>query len=276
MKNDNTRYWIGFLLIIVGILFIFKNFNVPFFGDIDVFQFVIPLLLLFWAYESLKKGKHILSLILGLVGTSMLFESLGLQFLGFSLLGKLLVPGIFIVIGYTILMRGQKQNISKPSDTSFKTTPTESVYYSSGAEISADSSDRIEPNYSNPSQDSSETNPSKGTSNANAAPNATSGQRQISTVFSSQRVYYTKADFKPGDNYLDASCVFGDLDLIFTRDIQLTIDANVTMADLNFLGNKVGGIMNKFQESFTESSSDVRVHISLSVVFGDVDIHHTK
>jgi len=47
MKQNSTRYLIGLVLILFGILFIFKNFNVPFFGDIDIFQFIIPVLLLY-------------------------------------------------------------------------------------------------------------------------------------------------------------------------------------------------------------------------------------
>jgi predicted membrane protein len=279
MKQNSTRYLIGLVLILFGILFIFKNFNVPFFGDIDVFQFVIPVLLLYWAYQAYNKGKYILSLILGIIGISILFDSIGLDFLGFSLLEKLMVPGIFIFIGYTILNKNATPKNKQTPPPPTQTTVSSSGYYqsgSSGAEINHKYETIIAVDSMQETQQTRfEETAQSTTSEKNTSSNAQI-QRQMTTVFSSQRLFFNKSDFAPGNSYIDATCVFGDLDLIFSKDIHLHIDANVTMADLNFIGHKFGGLMNKFQENYSASDSDVHVYISLSVVFGDVDILHSK
>lgn len=280
MNQNSSRYLIGLVLILFGILFIFKNFNVPFLGDIDIFQFIIPVLLLYWAYQAYNKSKYIPSLILGTIGISLLFDSIGLDFLGFSLLEKLMVPGLFILIGYTILNRNSVPK-TKPN-SSYSTPPPVSPnpgYYQSGTSGAEINKVLVNENDTIPKSEPQETVFTESKPKDESEKKSTSTlqtQRQITTVFSSQRLFFNKSDFAPGNSYIDATCVFGDLDLIFSRDINLHIDANVTMADLNFIGHKFGGLMNKFQENYSVSDSDVHVYISLSVVLGDVDILHSK
>ncbi len=268
MKQDASRYLLGLLLIILGVFFVFKNFNIPFFSQINIFQFLIPLLLLYWAYQSYLKGKQVAALILGLVGISTLFDSIGLKFLGFGLLEKLMVPGIFILIGYSIINRNPSSTASAQKDQYVSPEHQNKTYYSPGAEIDEAPLD-ARANPSNPTADAD----SK-TQNNTQKTQGTLKKRQLTTVFSSQRLVYSKSDFESGNSYIDATCVFGDLDLVFSKDINLHIDANVTMADLDFIGHKYGGIMNKFQETYKAEGSDVHVYITLSVVFGDVDIIH--
>ncbi len=96
--------------------------------------------------------------------------------------------------------------------------------------------------------------------------------RMYQTTFNSKKLTFTDSDFKEGLNTIDLSCLFGEVVLLVPPTMDITLNASVTLGDLNFLGHKFYGVSTVTDHYQSPRTTGKTLVINASVILGDVKI----
>ncbi|WP_165820796.1 cell wall-active antibiotics response protein LiaF [Pueribacillus theae] len=89
------------------------------------------------------------------------------------------------------------------------------------------------------------------------------------------KIDLTKAIIPAGETVLVVSGWIGDIDIYVPYDLDVSINASVTIGELEVFGNKQSGIsrsLSKRTESYT--SAEKKVKLILSLTIGDIDVRY--
>jgi hypothetical protein len=97
--------------------------------------------------------------------------------------------------------------------------------------------------------------------------------RSYSASFNSKKIKFTEDDFVEGENLIDLTCMFGDVKIGIPRNMDIILEGQVTLGDINFLGEKHDGISQAIKDQYlSPTPSNKQVRIKATVVLGDLKI----
>ncbi len=96
----------------------------------------------------------------------------------------------------------------------------------------------------------------------------------VNNLFGDIDLDYGKAKFKDASN-LHISGVFGDVDICLPQNISVEVRASCIAGDLRIFEERQDGLFKNIHYSSPTSKEDHPiVHINISIVFGDIRVHH--
>ncbi len=275
MNRGSSRYFIGFIIIFVGAYFMAQNFGFAMFPTINIWEVIWPSLFIYWGFEALRNKNEIGAAFLLIIGANFLLEGLGFNSFGWDLIGRSFFPILLILIGFKLLTRDKSKNRGgrshsividrerRDEDRNVRVTSTERVEREDGHHYKV--------NLTKERNDDS-----KASSTINSSFKHSKGTNELSSIFNSKKYYFKYEDFKTGDNFLDLTCIFGEMKVVFPKNVNIKFMSNVTLGECNFLGEKFDGFVSKHQEDYYAIDSSVTVVVYATVLFGEMKIKVDK
>ncbi len=96
----------------------------------------------------------------------------------------------------------------------------------------------------------------------------------ITHVFGDIKINLSKTQMADGESFVNASTIFGDVDVLVSNDIDFHIDASCVLGDIVALDKKHDGLFQSASDQtpgFTTATNKLRLNIS--TIFGDIRIH---
>lgn len=241
MKRQSNNNFFAFALILIGILLIFKTFNLPFLENFNL-GFIIgmlwPMFLIIPGLNMLKNRVNLGGIIVTLLGVSFLLDNF-LEFynIDFELsIFKFFWPIIFIYIGFKILSSNGKVNFE----------------YNNHSDQQAENYDENSTHYDKHSE------------------------KAQSITFSSRTFIYDQSSLKEGITRLNLNISFGGAEIIVDEGIQVILIGHYTFGGHEFFGKDAGGLHNEVKEvrylEDDETTYERTLLVNSNITFGGLEI----
>ena len=298
-----STYFIGIILIVVGLGILFNNLNVFHFNFGNL---IIPIIFVLIGIKLFDRGKQTAAIILLLIGALMLLSAFGIN-IG-NLIGLAFSLAV-IYIGYR-MMRSKKRKfkIPPPSEQQWDAYSEGSVnkhepylremtdqkthsYYDKEWERTSplnENAKRInnQQAYSFTSDHAHHDNESA-TFNSNkpkmkhslignlylTAPRWELTDMNIWHAIGEVKIDLSRALIHETETVLIINGWIGDIDIYVPYDLEVAISANINIGDIDMFGNKEGGFNRSISiETNNYRDAAKRVRVIISLIVGDVDI----
>jgi lia operon protein LiaF len=96
---------------------------------------------------------------------------------------------------------------------------------------------------------------------------------ELSVAIAEIKIDLSNAIFEEDDIVLHLQGIIGDIDIVVPEDVGLTVNAQVTIGEIQVAGEKGAGLMNRLVwRSPNAESAEHRVRLNLSYLIADVDV----
>jgi predicted membrane protein len=189
-----------------------------------------------------RVSKHsILGLIIVFLGFILLFDSLGyIEFDFWRSIGKLW-PLVLIIIGLIVIFKSREISESESSSNELKSSDF------SGSALFGDV--RV------------------------AGISGNVGNIDRSLLFGDIVIDLSGSDLQDGDNYVNVSVIFGDVDVTVPADFPVCVDLSCIAGSVSFGGKKSDGLMSKVRYADTDFDKvPAKLYIKGNTIFGDIRV----
>ncbi|MGO4887326.1 cell wall-active antibiotics response protein LiaF [Anaerobacillus sp. MEB173] len=264
--RTSSNYIIGIFVIFIGVIILLNTLN------INIGNFIGPLIFLFLGVFFYQKKRRILSTIFFAIGLIAFFESV----LRINI-GGVIVAAVFVYFGYRLIRRKKKDldfddDFKDVEKYSYKTSPEEK----DRDEKVTDPRKEIEIEY--------ESKKSVGTPQIKSSLigdlNLMGNRYELNDMniwhgIGDVKIDLSKAIISQGETVLVVNGWIGDIDIYIPYDLDVSVNATVTIGDLEVLNYKQGGLNRNITLSTKEyKQSSRRVKIILSLFIGDIDVRY--
>lgn len=268
--RSSRNYIIGIIVILIGFNILLNTLNMNF----NVGNIIGPLIFIVLGLFFYQKKYRIISTIFFAIGLIAFFENV----LRINV-GGIIIAGVFVYIGYR-LIRGKKKDVDFDND--YKELEKESQFETWTGEIVQE---KEIPN--NPEKEIEvEHGPRKtvGTPQMKSALigdlNLMGARFELNEMtiwhgIGDVKIDLSKAIISEGETVLVINGWIGDIDIYIPYDLDVSINATVTIGDLEVLNYKQGGLNRNITLSTKDYKlSNRRVKIILSLFVGDIDVRY--
>lgn len=272
--HTSRNVLIGLIIILIGLSALFRTLGI----NIHLGIFIGPLIFFVLGLIFYRKNKRILSLIFFAIGLIALFDNV----FHINIVGVLIAIA-FIYFGYRLLTGTKKDPVEELKEEPIPVSEPEIIPSFTKKEESRENPLRDEESGKKEEERTYQkkvvTSPSFRSSFIGDY--TLLGERfelkdmNIRNGIGDIKIDLSKGIIPEGETVIIINGVIGDIDIYIPYDLDVSVQAVVTIGELNVLENRQSGInRNIFIETKEYKQSSRRVKLVLSLFIGDIDVRY--